>query len=152
MTVHFKPATVLHSLIGAWAIERRIDDAATLTGSATFERSAANEAIYHEQGTLRLSTGYEAAAERRYIYQQRADGFAVFFDERPPRLFHGVKLVQDTYGCLHGEAEHACADDLYMTDYKFEPGMEFKIRHRVRGPRKDYTMVTLYRRIGNAGR
>ena len=148
MTVRSTSATILHSLIGAWTIERRVDDAATLTGSATFERSAANEAVYHEQGTLRLSTGYEASAERRYIYRQSPNGLAVFFDERPPRLFHAVALVRGAGGCLEGAAEHACGDDLYLTDYKFDSGADFRICHRVRGPRKDYTMVTVYRRIG----
>lgn len=152
MTVRFRPATILHSLIGAWAIERRVDDAASLTGSATFERLAENEAVYHERGTLRLSTGYEAAAERKYIYRQCADGIAVFFAVRPPRLFHEVKLVQYTDGCLHGEAKHVCAEDTYLTQYQFDPAARFQVRHRVRGPRKDYAMVTFYRRIGDAGR
>ena len=95
-----RPGAILQSLIGSWAIERRVDDMATLTGSVNFERSAENEAVYHETGTLRLSTGYEAAAERKYIYRQCGDGLAVFFDERPPRLFHMVKLIRDGDGYL----------------------------------------------------
>jgi hypothetical protein len=142
-----RPGAILQSLIGSWAIERRVDDMATLTGSVNFERSAENEAVYHETGTLRLSTGYEAAAERKYIYRQCGDGLAVFFDERPPRLFHMVKLIRDGDGYLTGEAEHICADDVYLTDYKFDSDTQFRVRHRVRGPRKDYTIITLYRKI-----
>jgi hypothetical protein len=142
-----RPGAILESLIGSWAIERRVDDMATLTGSVNFEPSAENEAVYHETGTLRLSTGYEAAAERKYIYRQCEDGLAVFFDERPPRLFHMVRLARDGDGCLTGEAEYICADDIYLTDYKFDSDTQFRVRHRVRGPRKDYTIITLYRKI-----
>jgi hypothetical protein len=52
-----------------------------------------------------LSTCHEAAAEHKYIYRQCGEGLAVFF-ERPPRLFHMVKLVRDGDGSLTGEAEH----------------------------------------------
>ena len=148
----FSPDTILQSLLGAWTIERRVDDAATLTGNATFERSREGEAVYHEQGTLRLSTGYEAAAERKYLYRQSPDGFAVFFAEHPPRLFHEVTLAREADGRLFGVAEHACADDLYRTEYQFEPGANFVICHRVRGPRKAYTMTTVYRRMADTDR
>jgi hypothetical protein len=147
-----QPGAILQSLIGSWAIERRIDAAATLTGAARFDRSGDAEAAYHEQGTLRLANGTEVAAERRYIFRQRLDGFVVFFDERPPRLFHQVKLVSDPDGCLRGAAEHVCADDIYLTDYQFDSCAQFQARHRVRGPRKAYTMVTVYRRMADTSR
>ncbi|MGN6571533.1 MAG: DUF6314 family protein [Pseudolabrys sp.] len=152
MTDRPNPAAILQSLIGSWAIERRIDDVATLSGRAEVTRTGPDEAVYHERGTLRLSSGHESAAERKYIYRQCEGGLAVFFDERPPRLFHEVALIGDAGGGLHGAAEHVCVDDLYVTDYQFEPDGGFRIRHRVRGPRKDYTMVTFYRRIDGAGR
>ena len=143
----FSPAAILSGLLGSWAIERRVDDGATLAGVARFTRSGDDEAIYHETGTLRLSTGQEVAAERAYVYRQCSDGLAVFFDEHPQSLFHKVALVRDAGGCLHGDAEHICAADLYLTRYQFDSPTRFRVRHRVRGPRKDYTIVTVYRKI-----
>ena len=147
----FSPAAILSGLLGAWTIERNVTEGATLTGVARFTRTGEDEAAYHETGTLRLSTGYEVAAERRYIYRSRANGLAVFFDEQTPRLFHEVALVRAADGSLRGEAEHVCAEDVYRTDYNFGPDGGFRIRHRVHGPRKDYTIVTVYRKIAGAG-
>ena len=72
-----------------------------------------------------------------------AGGFAVRFVESG-ELFHRVLLVQDG-DVLRGEAEHLCGADLYASTYEIGDG-GFAVRHRVKGPRKEYVMRTVYRR------
>ena len=142
------PGAVFGRLAGAWAIARRIAPEGALEGRAVFAPDGAGGLAYREEGRLRLAGGFTAAAERSYLFQSRPAGFAVYFDETPPRLFHEVALTAVRDGRLRGRARHLCADDLYLTRYAFLPDGRFVVRHRVRGPRKAYSLTTWYRRAG----
>jgi hypothetical protein len=140
------PEGVFARMIGTWSFERRISNRASMTGSAIFEPTGDGEARYREAGRLRLAGGQEFDAAREYLYHQRETGFAVFFPETPPRLFHTVILVPGGSCTLVGEASHLCGHDHYRTGYEFLPDRSFRIEHAVRGPRKDYVTTTLFRR------
>ncbi len=142
------PGAVFGRLAGRWEIARRIEPGGVLEGLAVFAPDGAGGLAYREAGALRLASGVTVAAERRYLYRAREDGFAVFFAERPPRLFHAVALSAERRGWLRGRARHLCAEDLYLSGYAFLPDGRFVLRHRVRGPRKAYRMTTWYRRSG----
>ncbi len=142
------PGGVFGRLAGAWEIARRIEPEGTLDGRAVFAPDGAGGLVYREEGRLRLAGGFTAAAERSYLFQARPAGFAVYFAEFPPQLFHEVALTAARDGRLHGRARHLCAEDLYLTRYAFLPDGRFVVRHRVRGPRKAYRMTTWYRREG----
>ena len=140
------PGAVFGRLGGAWEIARRIEPEGTLEGRAVFAPDGRGGLAYREEGRLRLAGGFTAAAERNYLFKPRPAGFAVYFAETPPRLFHEVALTVDRRGWLRGRARHLCAEDLYLTSYGFLPDGRFVVRHRVRGPRKAYCMTTWYRR------
>ncbi len=140
------PGEVFGRLVGSWEIARRIEPEGSLEGLAVFAPDDAGGLAYREEGMLRLASGFTAAAERRYLYRPRPAGFAVFFAERPPRLFHAVALAAERRARLLGRARHLCAADLYLSLYAFLPDGRFVVRHRVRGPRKAYRMTTWYRR------
>ncbi len=142
------PGEVFGRLAGAWEIARRIAPEGTLEGRAVFAPDGAGALAYREEGRLRLAGGFTAAAERNYVFQPRPTGFAVYFAETPPRLFHDVVLAAGRDGRLRGRARHLCVEDLYLTRYAFLPDGRFAVRHRVRGPRKAYRMTTWYRREG----
>lgn len=142
------PAEVFGRLAGSWEIARRIAPEGALEGLAIFAPDEGGGLAYREEGTLRLPGGFTAAAERSYLYRPRPEGFAVYFAETPPRLFHDVVLWAVRDGRLRGRARHLCADDLYLTRYAFLPDGRFVVRHRVRGPRKAYSLTTWYRREG----
>jgi hypothetical protein len=133
-------------MIGDWSFERRVSSRAIMTGSAIFEPMGDGEARYREAGRLRLAGREEFDASREYLYRRREAGFAVFFMETPPRLFHTVILTPRGSGMLVGEASHLCGQDHYRTGYEFLPDRSFRIEHAVRGPRKDYVTTTLFRR------
>ena len=99
---------------------------------------------YYEAGLLRLGDGKEFEVEQRYVYREMPDGFAVFFKEKPLRLFHTVRLQRLENGCLYGKGAHLCSEDSYKSEYAFGPDENFSIRHRVHGPRKNYVIETRY--------
>lgn len=133
-------------LEGRWRIVRRIDPQGSLAGMAEFVRQADGWLRYREAGELVLPQG-RFQAERRYLFEPMTDGFAVFFDAEPLRLFHRIRLTEDHDGSLRGEATHPCGRDTYVTAYVFPPAGGFSVRHRVSGPNKDYTVQTVYKRV-----
>lgn len=144
------PDQVLDGLAGAWLLERVIEGKATNQGSmrgiATFRRLGNGLMAYREEGRLLLPGGETFDAFRGYLYDAVPQGFAVFFPETPPRLFHEIRLRDDATGMLVGEGEHLCARDQYATRYAFQPDGRFVVHHDVRGPRKDYAMTSIYAR------
>jgi len=136
---------ILGSLTGSWLLRRSIDNGASMSGTATIARQGTGGFAYHERGWLRLTDGQEIDAERRYLFEECDGGFSVFFAESPPRLFH--RVVLDPIGSsLVGEGMHLCGDDRYDSRYRFDADGSFTIEHAVSGPRKRYTMETLYTR------
>jgi hypothetical protein len=115
-------------------------------GSAVFHAQGPNELRYEENGILAKPDNADIQASRRYIYRYEADRIAVYFDERPARVFEILDLKRAPNGTWEAQAEHACAPDHYASCYAFGPG-NILITHVVRGPRKDYQMVSNYRII-----
>jgi hypothetical protein len=136
---------ILGSLAGSWLLRRSIDNGASMSGSATIVRQDDGCFAYHERGRLRLTDGQQIDAERRYVFEECDGGFDVLFAENPPRLFHRIVLDRSGSG-LVGEGMHLCGNDRYDSRYRFEADGTFTIEHAVSGPRKRYTMETLYTR------
>lgn len=143
------PDDVLDGLAGAWSLERVIagqgSNQGSMRGTATFRRLESGGLAYREEGRLLLPSGEAFDAFRDYLYDRVPEGFAVFFPETAPRLFHEIRLREEA-GMLLGEAEHLCGRDHYATRYAFQPDGRFTVHHDVRGPRKDYATITIYTR------
>lgn len=139
---------VFGRLGGAWTFERTISNQANMTGQARFLPGQGDHLRYEESGTLVLPTGQAIQAHRSYLYFALENGFSVWFDEPEPRLFHEVRLAA-AGDVLRGSATHPCGQDQYDTVYEFRPDGSFMIRHDVKGPRKDYVSVTVFRQDGS---
>lgn len=139
-------APSLGDFAGDWLLERVIDDALTgerlhATGRALFARDRQG-LVYDETVGMVLASGQRLHGTRRYLW--RADpggGITVAFDDG--RLFHRIAPGQ-----ARCEDRHDCAPDLYVGAYDFTDWPEFRVRWQVKGPRKDYTLQTVYRRSG----
>jgi hypothetical protein len=140
------PADVFAHLAGDWTLDRRADGRPLMAGQARFRGNPDGSLTYHEQGQAVLG-GASFAAERTYLYRQLPAGFAVFFAEHPPRLFHEIVLT-GSGNALVGDARHLCNADLYLSRYEFYTDGTFSMRHDVSGPRKDYVLETTYCRMG----
>jgi len=128
---------VLRDFLGSWTLERDIVQAdggqGRFDGTAVWSETTAG-ALHAESGTLHLPGQGSFAAARRYVWT--AD-LTVFFDDG--RFFHRVPPEG-------GDAAHWCDPDRYEVHYDFTGWPDWQTVWRVRGPRKDYTMTTRYRR------
>jgi Family of unknown function (DUF6314) len=134
---------VFSALAGTWEISRIIGEW-NFRGRAVFRAQGADELRYEENGILAKQGNADIQASRRYIYRYEADRIVIYFDEQPARIFEILDLKRAANGTWEAEAEHACDPDHYASRYAF--GAEtIVIVHVVRGPRKDYEMVSNYR-------
>ena len=138
--------TVFGRLEGSsWALDRRIEGQADMHGTATFQNREGGMLLYREEGQVRLADGKVFDAHREYRWGREAGGFAVFFAESPPRLFHRIELAWEG-DALVGTASHLCTPDSYDSSYRFLADGSFVVRHVVRGPRKDDVSETVFSR------
>ncbi|APD95140.1 hypothetical protein BM523_14625 [Alteromonas mediterranea] len=92
--------------------------------------------VYYEKGEVTAPNGSVMPAERRYFWQQPQTGlFEVLFDDE--RYFH-------TFSASNPNAEHLCGDDNYVVRYDFTKWPVWRSTWQVKGPRKDYTMISEY--------
>jgi hypothetical protein len=144
-----------------WRLDRRLVDHATacsgtFSGTAQFaplaaamittvssrdvprngsDHGGAAVLSYHEQGELRFR-GHRGSASRSLIYRGRPDGTAdVFFADG--REFY---LLDPRSGRWRGE--HQCGADHYAVAGQVLGSGSFEERWRVRGPDKDYEIMT----------
>jgi hypothetical protein len=118
-----------------------------MTGKAVFIGRGGGRFDYAEHGELTLADGHRLDAERRYLFEEAADGFTVWFPEAPPRLFHRI-VLRSTGQILVGIGRHLCGDGRYDSRYAFHVDDSFSLQHAVAGPRKAYAIETRYRRDG----
>lgn len=140
--------TVFDRLEGAWYLDRTIEGQASMSGTAVFTRLDPGMLKYREEGRITLADGKTFDGHREYFFERAPGGFAVFFAEQPPRLFHGIAIVREG-DAFAGSATHLCTPDTYDSSYRFLADGSFVIRHTVHGPRKDYLSATTFRRRGS---
>ncbi len=145
------PAQFFDLLPGAWRFDRQIPGQASMQGTARFMPRDDGALHYHEQGELVLPDGQRLQAHRAYRYTRQPDGFCVWFDEMPPRLFHRIVLSRTAAGqtvgieaVAGGSAMHLCGADRYDTVYGIHADGSWSIRHEVSGPRKRYVSLTRF--------
>lgn len=129
----------LQDFLGEWRLMRRITPAEG--GEARFEgwarfTPAAEGLHYREEGELALPGLAPMRAERDYLWRAGAGGrIEVFFGDGRP--FHGFDPAAP-------EAAHWCDPDDYRVSYDFAAWPDWRAEWRVKGPRKDYRMVSTY--------
>jgi hypothetical protein len=135
---------VLEDFIGVWEITREVIEGtgarARFAGQAVWTATG-HGAHYAETGVLRLESAPPMTAERRYVWHP---DLSVYFEDG--RFFHRVPASG-------GQATHFCDPDTYDVDYDFSDWdfsdwPQFRLSYVVRGPRKDYTLRSHYRRVG----
>lgn len=130
----------LSDFAGDWTIAREIEQMGA--GPARFEGRARFTAdgvglAYHEAGTLTLPGAAPMRAERAYLWREEGAEIVVLFPDGRP--FHRFDPSAPA-------AHHWCDPDDYRVRYDFVTWPEWRAEWRVSGPRKAYTMRSLYRR------
>ncbi|KMK66532.1 DUF6314 family protein [Puniceibacterium sp. IMCC21224] len=135
-----------HSIVdftGRWTLRREIADRQSgrhgqFDGDAEF-LSDEDGLSYVERGQLRLEGQGAMTAERRYLWRATPSGVAVHFADGA--AFHSFAL-----GGGGAEAAHWCDPDQYDVTYEFQHWPRWRSIWEVRGPRKDYRMVSVFER------
>ena len=131
---------------GKWTWQREISDDAHLgaglgEGRAEFIRDGTG-LRYDESGQISFATTPPLKGNRRYHWRPSETGAEVLFDDLRP--FHHVDLSVDA-----PMASHWCDPDQYDVNYDFSGWPRWQSLWRVKGPRKDYEMRTLYRPLNS---
>lgn len=127
---------------GCWQLIREVEDRYAeeilrFEGEATLSRDEQG-LTYHESGIWTDAPFGRLAAERRYLWRLDGDRIAVHFEDGRP--FHDFSPERAS------DASHRCDPDDYAVNYRFAFPDEWQAEWTVRGPRKDYTSRTCYRR------
>lgn len=140
----------------------------TKDGRESFQGDLGQEYLYIEDGDFEASNGMKFRATRRYIwrYDDTADSLSVWFaktddHKRADYLFHQIEFVvpplgetgDDSQG-WEANAGHLCIEDFYNVKYNFAFNAvnlkEWSIGYTVNGPKKDYTIHGVYKRISHS--
>ena len=135
----------LTDFLGDWALSRAITDrqadkSGHLEGTAVFKRDA-DRLHYTETGELSYEGAPPLVASRTYFWERAEEGgVLVRFDDGRP--FHSFTLLRTM-----PEAQHICDPDMYYVTYSFGNWPKWQSEWRVVGPRKDYVIISKYRRV-----
>lgn len=135
--------TDLRSFLGgAWRLYRTVTGGHVMEGEAVFAARPDGMLRYSETGFATLAGADRSLAfARSYFYAPDGSKLRIFFDEPTPRLFQDISL-NEASGGWRGTGVHLCAPDTYRSEYAFERGGAFRIRHAVEGPLKSYLIET----------
>ncbi len=130
--------------LGDWTISREIVDrragqSGQFAGMAHFQAEGAAALRYAEEGQMRMGEGPVLVARRGYLWRFAQGRVAVCFEDG--RDFHSFAP-----GVSGAGTDHPCGDDLYRVTYDFGKWPHWSARWEVCGPRKDYRMLSQYRR------
>ncbi|KAH6671027.1 flavin-containing monooxygenase-like protein [Halenospora varia] len=170
----FVARAAFRAMQGDWKLERTITSriasypSGTLSGEAEFRPRAPTEMgvdmeyLYLENGEFSASNGFSFSAKRSYAhrYTSTTDTLSVWFTKADHKtvdyLFHEleftVPLTPSTSEARPWKAKssHLCIEDLYDVAYEFwfqgTTLREWCLEYSVRGPAKDYTIRSVYRR------
>lgn len=132
----------LAALEGPWLLDRVVTHSDgtehRLLGRAEFRRSGVR-LVHDEEGILTGDGMPPVRATRRYIWRAEPGRLECAFPDNRP--FHTIPL-----GVERPETTYLCPPDRYVVSYDFADAAEWRSTWRVTGPRKDYRMVSTYRR------
>lgn len=128
---------------GRWQVRRVISDhlagqSGAFTGTATLSPRGDGLWDWLESGVIALGGSRPMSAARRYLWRAEGDRIAVLFEDGRP--FH------DFAPDGAPEAAHWCAPDDYRVRYDFSDWPDWQAEWVVKGPRKDYRMLSRHRR------
>lgn len=134
----------LDEFVGLWRIERRIDDrmlglSGIFAGTAEFT-SDAQGLICSEEGMLSYGSAEPLPATRRYLWRMAGGRVEIRFEDERPLVGFALNTPQP-------HDRHFCEPDSYDAAFDFARWPEWSSTWKVRGPRKDYRMVSSYFRV-----
>ena len=138
---------VLSYFLGDWKIHRVISEFGEITGRARFRLNGESDQHldYKEAVMLPRLGEQKANAFREYEYRMTDAGFDIFFSDGATKgqLFLSFAFAQASILTSH----HLCIKDHYDATFEFLSDDEFELSFCVIGPKKDYSIRTLFTRM-----
>ena len=160
--------TIFEGFKGRWKLRRSLESElptfprGTFTGTSTFQQLHPGNTLsylYHETGELVTEQGHKLIANRKYIYlySQEDEKISVWFVKEDDGqdvidyLYHELEFeFKDDRWIAKGD--HLCDMDMYWSFYDFRLDesqtalSRWGLKHKVKGPNKDYSSDTVYQR------
>lgn len=146
---HISATIVFSDLSGEWQFSREIDDHTRFLGKAIFKvlNGFANTLHYREEAQITSEAGKQQQSYREYLYKLVNDNtIDVYFYSDNKIQGHFIKLQFDN-NQNSVSASHVCKQDIYTMEYFFGIDNEFRIQCRVKGPKKNFKINTIFERI-----
>jgi hypothetical protein len=141
---------------GNWKLEREMlipetkEVYATAKGDARFDPTEAAAALlYGESGKLQMRDAQQQFPFfRHYRYMFTATGLDIYFQDELTQTFglYQRYIFQPEQHRLRAEEVHVCNKDLYEGGFELAGANHFIHSSVVKGPKKDYVIVTHYTR------
>lgn len=145
--------------IGIWKIARTCIDHAPNSnnnfkglGLATFKKISNNDDStllqYSENLTLNLpvaNTTNSTQATKQYRYKFKEDDVSIYNGEKSGNAAHYQKMFDLNFtGGKSAEGKYKCGNDMYNCTFTFLSDTSFSITYKVTGPKKDYTLISIF--------
>lgn len=136
---------VLQQLVGEWELSREMPGESKAFGTASFTPNV-DSLLYHEDVVF-CDADLQLVAYQKYEYRLGKSGIDIYFvlGENAGKRFMSLHIENGTSG-MRARDLHVCKDDEYTGIFEFRNPDCFVTRYDVKGPRKDYTIRTEYRR------
>ena len=141
---HCVNTEILDILQGNWDFERCVSyPTVSLKGTAVFEPLAKNTLSYHESGTYVFdSTEYDFFQKRTFYFENNS----IVIFKNDGALLHQFDGINTLYPSTSTHL-HLCGSDTYHCVLTLNSTINFSMHYSIKGPNKDYTIRTLYRKL-----
>lgn len=142
-----EPRDIFDTLKGSWEWHRTISNHGQMRGIARFHSILFRPYSLHykEEGIFVKKNWQCHKVFKEYIYSLKKGQITVFFAEKPKRLFH--TLVFSENKIPHATGTHLCVRDTYEALYTFPTPDEFTLTYHIKGPKKNYSIHTVFTRF-----
>jgi len=83
-------------------------------------------------------------AQQEYWYVQNNQTISKLFSD--DRLFYTLHTKRK-FDTIYAHGKHQCAQDVYTALYLMKDSHHFRLIYTVKGPRKDYQIITHYTKM-----
>ena len=145
--------------IGIWKIARTCIDHTSNSnnnfqgsGKATFKELSNNNdnslLQYSESLTLNISvanTTNSTQATKQYHYEFKDGDVSIYNEEKSGNAIHCQKMFDLNFiNNKSAKGQYECGNDMYNCTFTFLSDTRFSITYKVTGPKKDYTLISIF--------
>lgn len=135
-----KLSSFYKSLVGQWALNRKINNIKNINGIADFKNDGS---LLKYSEILEFETNTHSSKEYYYSFNLIEDSIAIYFDSTQKNLFVKITDISNSSPFSH----HKCIDDLYSFRIIECTNKHFKTQLEITGPKKKYKITSSFLKI-----